>query len=69
MELNIWMSTTVVNASQDPVSKKWFVLVRREDNSERTFTVNHLVFATGIGGGRPKIPSYPGSVRFFLYFV
>jgi cation diffusion facilitator CzcD-associated flavoprotein CzcO len=69
MELNVWTSTTVLHASQNPENKKWSVLVRRPDNSERTLTVNHLVFATGFRGGRPNIPVYPGTVCILLFLI
>jgi cation diffusion facilitator CzcD-associated flavoprotein CzcO len=60
-ELNVWTSSTVTSASRD-AQNKWNVTVKRIDGSERVFKVNHLVFATGLGGGEPNMPSYPGMV-------
>lgn len=42
LDLNVWTSSTVLRASQDPASKKWTVVVRRADATERVFRVNHL---------------------------
>ncbi|KAF9259296.1 FAD/NAD-binding domain-containing protein [Marasmius fiardii PR-910] len=55
LELDIWTSSTVLDASQDD-DKKWTVRVQKGDGSIRTFRVNHLVFATGIGDGCPNMP-------------
>ncbi|KAJ4469877.1 hypothetical protein J3R30DRAFT_3661401 [Lentinula aciculospora] len=60
LELNIWLSSTVVAATQD-VDNKWNVRVQRKDGSERVFRVNHLVVATGLGDGIPNMPNIPNS--------
>ncbi|RDB27058.1 putative indole-3-pyruvate monooxygenase YUCCA3 [Hypsizygus marmoreus] len=60
LELNVWTSSTVVSAKQDPATSKWHVVIRRGDGTERTFDVNHVVFATGLGGGEAPIPQIPG---------
>lgn len=62
MELNVWTSSKVVRATQDDSTKKWSVLVKKQDGTERTFTVNHIVMATGFKGGKGYIPTYPGMV-------
>lgn len=38
--------------------------MKRNDGTERVLHPNHLVFATGIGGGIPKMPVYPGMDEF-----
>jgi hypothetical protein len=63
LELNIWTSTEAKKAVRDPESGKWIVDVEREGYGPRTFRVNHIVLAVGIRGGVPKMPSYPGMVR------
>jgi cation diffusion facilitator CzcD-associated flavoprotein CzcO len=63
MELNIWTSSTVTSATPDD-SKKWIVKVTRGDGRERTFKVNHVVFATGFGGGAINFPTFPGQESF-----
>lgn len=61
LELNVWTETTL-DPSQtafDPDSKTWKVsLVRRigEQSKRINFTVSHIVLATGLGGGQPKMP-------------
>ncbi|KAA1476329.1 FAD/NAD(P)-binding domain-containing protein [Dentipellis sp. KUC8613] len=64
LELDVWLSTTVVSTSQDPTTHKWSITLRREDGSERKIVVNHLVFALGIGGGLLKMPTVPGADEF-----
>ncbi|KAH9949722.1 hypothetical protein B0H21DRAFT_777134 [Amylocystis lapponica] len=60
LELNVWLSSTVLNAAPTP-SGKWDVLVRRADGSERVFHVNHVVFAVGVGDAVPHVPVIPGT--------
>jgi hypothetical protein len=62
LELNVWTSSTTTSVSQDPNTNKWYISVKRgeDGNNERKFIVNHLIFATGLGG--PKTPIYPGMV-------
>ena len=67
LELNVWTSSTTTAVSQDPNTSKWYITVKRGhglDGIERKFIVNHLIFATGLGG--PKTPIYPGMVRFAI---
>lgn len=62
MELNVWTSSTAVQAARDERTGKWNVLVKRDDSGERQFHVDHVVFALG-WGGKPSIPKIPGQVR------
>ncbi|TFK48083.1 FAD/NAD(P)-binding domain-containing protein [Heliocybe sulcata] len=65
LELNVWTSSTVVKTEQDDVTKKWTVIIRRGENGpERTFKVDHLIFALGFGAGLPRMPKYPGMDEF-----
>ncbi|KAI0294205.1 hypothetical protein BC826DRAFT_1091694 [Russula brevipes] len=63
LELDVWTSSTVTRASQDPETKKWTVQIERENAEPRSFIVNHLVFAVGIGGGVHNVPQIPGEYR------
>ncbi|KAG6897057.1 hypothetical protein C0992_004376 [Termitomyces sp. T32_za158] len=62
LELNVWTSSTVVKATQD--GDLWRVHISRGDGSERTFTVKHVVFATGLGSNNGIFPKYPGMDSF-----
>ncbi|THG94114.1 hypothetical protein EW026_g7289 [Hermanssonia centrifuga] len=64
LELNVWTSSTVTNATHNEETGKWAVTVKREDGSERIFQVDHVVFALGLGGGAPKVPDIPGKEEF-----
>jgi hypothetical protein len=59
--LDMWTSSTVTRASQDPETKKKSVEIERENAESRSFFVNHLVFALGLGGGTPQIPGAVGT--------
>jgi hypothetical protein len=63
LELNIWTSSVVVQASQDATTNRWKVSVRRADGTDRIFNVKHVVFATGMSGIEPNMPKFPGVVR------
>ncbi|KAI0294206.1 hypothetical protein BC826DRAFT_1012963 [Russula brevipes] len=63
LELDVWTSSTVTRASQDPETKKWTVEIERANAEPRSFVVNHLVFAVGFGGGTHNVPQIPGMVR------
>jgi cation diffusion facilitator CzcD-associated flavoprotein CzcO len=62
LELDVWTSSTVTKASQDPETKKWTVEIDRTNAESCSFVVNHLVFAVGFGGGTPNVPQIPGAV-------
>ena len=61
LELDVWTSSEVTRASQDPTSLIWSVDIAH-DGKSRTLCVPHLVFALGVGGGVPKMPNIPGQV-------
>ena len=61
LDLNVWTSSTVIRASQDEESK-WHVTIRNAEGTERKLIVDHLVFATGTGGGVPSVPKIPRQV-------
>ena len=66
LELNNWMSTTIVPGSvnYDEAKKQWTVKVRRGKNGEeRTLHPDHIVMATG-HSGEPNIPKFPGAESF-----
>ena len=44
MELDVWTSSVVTNASQNATTGKWDVTVKRDDGTERLFHVDHVVF-------------------------
>ncbi|KAG6914606.1 hypothetical protein DXG01_016362 [Tephrocybe rancida] len=62
LELNVWTSSSVINAAQE--GDLWNVLIKRGDGSERTFTVRHVVFATGLGSNDDDFPKLPGMDTF-----
>lgn len=63
LELNVWTSSTVEHCSYDEKTKKWAVDVTKPDGSKRTFHVNHVIMAPGIGAGSVNMPKYPGMVN------
>lgn len=63
MELNVWLSTSVVSSSYSPEEKRWTVQVKKSDGTERTLHPNHLILCTG-HSGEPRIPSFPGQDDF-----
>jgi cation diffusion facilitator CzcD-associated flavoprotein CzcO len=62
MELNVWTSSEVLSTTPN-MSNKWDVVVNR-NGKERTLHVNHVIFASGLGGGTYDIPKYPGMDKF-----
>lgn len=62
----MWLSSTVTKASHDDASGIWNVTVKTRNSgadskteTERVFKVKHFVFATGLLGGEPYIPTIP----------
>lgn len=58
-ECNIWLESTVDPARTTwlPDERKWQVTVLRgPQRTPRTMKVGHVVMATGLGGGKPKLP-------------
>ncbi|KAG7099769.1 hypothetical protein E1B28_001581 [Marasmius oreades] len=65
MELNLWTSSTVTNASLNEQTKEWKITIQFADGKERVFNhVKHFVFCTGLAAGVPNMPSYPGMDQF-----
>ncbi|EGO01158.1 hypothetical protein SERLA73DRAFT_87605 [Serpula lacrymans var. lacrymans S7.3] len=64
LELNVWTSSTVQSASWNKQEKTWTVEISRKGKANRTFTIKHLVFATGFGGGIPITPEIPGKEHY-----
>lgn len=63
LEINIWTSSTVTSAAFDEGTSLWKVtVVTRLEGQEtsRVFNVKHVVFAIGLAGGNPFVPSIPG---------
>lgn len=62
LELNVWTQTTIdpARTAFNDKTYKWDVTVvrTRADGKveERAFSVSHVVLATGLGGGKPKMP-------------
>ena len=63
LELNVWTSSTVQNATKDGNSE-WNVTVERADGTTRVLHVRHIVFAIGLGGNNPFIPEIAGREEF-----
>ncbi|KAG9220500.1 hypothetical protein CCMSSC00406_0003956 [Pleurotus cornucopiae] len=63
MELNVWTSSLVDKIVEEKPSGKWVVTVKRA-NGDRTFKVNHVIFAAGLGAGKARVPEYPGMDEF-----
>ncbi|KAJ6502848.1 hypothetical protein C8R47DRAFT_1007901 [Mycena vitilis] len=64
LELDVWTSATVKSATPTDAGKWEVVVSLGTGPTERRFTVKHVVFATGLGGGSGKFPEYPGMDMF-----
>ncbi|KAF9046150.1 hypothetical protein BJ165DRAFT_1469259 [Panaeolus papilionaceus] len=64
LELNVWTSSKVEKAIQDPITNTWSVHVTKSDGTTRVFNVRHVVLATGFKGGQPRMPSFPSADAF-----
>ncbi|KAF8886087.1 hypothetical protein CPB84DRAFT_1950483 [Gymnopilus junonius] len=64
LELNVWTSSTVTSATQDPKTKVWSVTVTRSDGSQHVFEVKHVILAVGLLGGLLNMPKIPGMDTF-----
>ncbi|WVR05558.1 hypothetical protein IAU60_002577 [Kwoniella sp. DSM 27419] len=66
LEVNVWTESTLDNQKTkfNEKTQKWDVTILRTRNGKtepRTFSVSHIVLATGLGGGKPKMPApFPG---------
>jgi cation diffusion facilitator CzcD-associated flavoprotein CzcO len=70
LELNVWCQATVDPSRTrfEPKSNTWNVTILRgiPDGTKETrqVTVSHIVMATGLGGGQPKMPApFPGQAE------
>ncbi len=59
MEINCWTDTEFAKASWDEGEKRWTVLLKRGDGTERTVRPRHLVFANGVSS-YPLMPEIAG---------
>lgn len=63
MELNFWTGTEFEGGSYDDKQKRWTVVLRRSDGSERIMHPRHVVLATGVSG-IPSLPDIPSLKNF-----
>jgi cation diffusion facilitator CzcD-associated flavoprotein CzcO len=63
MELNIWTSAELVEATYDDAEQRWTAKVERSDNAIRSLRPAHIVMATG-ASGIPYWPDIPGMDSF-----
>jgi cation diffusion facilitator CzcD-associated flavoprotein CzcO len=63
MELNYWTATEFEGGSYDEKAKRWSVVLRRADGTQREMHPRHVVMATG-ASGIPSVPDIP-SLRDF----
>ena len=67
MEVNVWTSASVEHIERDNSTGLYKVLVRHK-GGQRTFTVKHVILATGFAsGGAIHVPIYPGMVGFRVH--
>jgi cation diffusion facilitator CzcD-associated flavoprotein CzcO len=63
MELNYWTGTGFESGTHDETDRRWSVLLRRADGSQRIMRPRHVVMATGVSG-IPNLPDIPGLKNF-----
>jgi thioredoxin reductase len=63
LELNYWTGTEFEGGSYDEKAKRWSVVLRRPDGTQRQMHPRHVVMATGVSG-IPSLPDIP-SLRNF----
>jgi putative flavoprotein involved in K+ transport len=63
LELNYWTGTEFEGGSYDEKAKRWSVVLRRADGTQRQMHPRHVVMATGVSG-IPSLPDIP-SLRNF----
>jgi cation diffusion facilitator CzcD-associated flavoprotein CzcO len=63
LDINVWTSTTFLNAHYDESAERWTIQVRRADGSIRVLRPRHFVVAGGLFGA-PKIPEIAGLETF-----
>ncbi|KAG5650202.1 hypothetical protein H0H81_000327 [Sphagnurus paluster] len=64
LELSVWTSSEIQSAEWHQDTKEWSVTIRRRDSEIRSFSVKHLVFTPGFGGGLPNMPQIPNHNTF-----
>jgi cation diffusion facilitator CzcD-associated flavoprotein CzcO len=63
MELNYWTASEFAGGRYDENAKRWSVVLRRGDGTQREMRPGHVVMATGVSG-IPSVPDIP-SLRNF----
>jgi len=64
MELNVWTSTQLCEASYSEAEKEWTVSLRGADGVVSQRRCKHVVMATGVSGSIPNRPQLPGVANF-----
>lgn len=64
LELSVWTSSEIQSAEWHQDTKEWSVTICRRDSEIRSFSVKHLVFTPGFGGGLPNMPQIPNHNTF-----
>ena len=59
LDLNVWTSTTFLDASYDEDAEQWTLRVEREDGSTREMHPRHFVVASGVNGPK-RLPEVMG---------
>lgn len=59
LELNVWNSSEVISSEThfNESTNSWTVSIDRNGQIFKFESVSHIVLATGLGGGHPKLPS------------
>ncbi|KAK9462292.1 uncharacterized protein V1516DRAFT_674238 [Lipomyces oligophaga] len=66
MDINVWNSSYVVkdDTDYDEATKTWNLTINKAGTPTKV-SVKHIVMATGLGGGKPKMPApFPGQEKF-----
>ncbi len=63
MELNYWAATEFEGGRYDENAKRWSIVLRRADGTQREMHPRHVVMATGVSG-IPSLPDIPGLREF-----
>ncbi|KAL5507063.1 hypothetical protein ACEPAH_6519 [Sanghuangporus vaninii] len=66
LDLNVWTSTHVEKVDEGAISGQdpWSVHIKCANGETRILRPKHVVFATGIFGGPPRMPKFPGMEKF-----
>lgn len=67
LEIPIWLSTKLVHAEFNEQTQQWDVTTEKKGpngSTTRVFHPKHFVMATGLLGGAPKMPKFPGVESF-----